>query len=62
MSWLGNRILTGNLFFVVPTMTLFQNFEKLEIVLTADIVNLASHDSTIMRIKVSQNLVKDPWF
>ena len=44
--------------FVVTTMTLFQNFEKLEIVLSTDIVNLASHHGTIMRTKVSQNLEK----
>ena len=56
MSWLENRILTGNLIFVVPTMTLFQNFEKLEIVLSTDIVNLDFHDGTITRTKVSQNL------
>ena len=49
MSWLKNRILTGNLIFGVPTMTLFQNFEKLEIVLSTDVVNLASHDGTLMR-------------
>ena len=58
MSWLENRILIGNLIFVVPTMTLFQNLEKLEIVLSIDIVNLASHHGTIMRTKVSQNLEK----
>jgi len=56
MSWFENRILSGILIFVVPTMTLFQNFEKLEIVLSTDIVNLASHDGSIMRRKVSQNL------
>ena len=48
MSWLENQIFSGNLAFVVPTMTLFQNFEKLEIVLSTDIFNLASHDGTIM--------------
>ena len=48
MSWLENRILTGNLIFAVPTMTLFQNLEKLEIVLSTYIVNLASHDGTII--------------
>ena len=58
MSWLENRILTGNLIFAVPTMTLFQNLEKLEIVLSTDIVNLASHDGTIMSTKVSQNVEK----
>ena len=58
MSWFENRILTGNLIFVVTTMTLFQNFEKLEIVLSTYIVNLASHDGSIMRRKVSQNLGK----
>ena len=61
MSWLENRILTGNLIYVVPTMTLFQNFEKLEIVLSTDIVNLASHDGTIMRTKVYQNLENASW-
>ena len=39
-------------------MTLFQNFENLEIVLSTDIVSLAFHDGTIMRTKVSQNLAK----
>jgi len=56
MSWLENQILTGNLIFRVPTRTLFQNFEKLEIVQSTYIVNLASHDGSIMRRKVSQNL------
>ena len=61
MSWLEYRILTGNLIFVVPTMTLFQNFEKLEILLSTNIVNLGSHDGTIMRTQVSQNLEKASW-
>ena len=61
MSWLEYRILTGNLIFVVPTMTIFQNFEKLEILLSTNIVNLGSHDGTIMRTQVSQNLEKVSW-
>ena len=48
----GKKKLTGNLIFVVPTMTLFHNFEKLEILLSTNIVNLASHDGTIMRTQV----------
>ena len=53
-----NWILTCNLISVVPTMKLFQNYEKLEIVLSTDSVNLASHHGTIIRTKVSQNLGK----
>ena len=56
MSWLENRIFSANLTFVVPTMTLFQNFEKLEIVLSTEIVNLGSDEDTIIRTKVCQNL------
>ena len=47
--------------FVVPSMTLFQNFENLEIVLSTDIVSLAFHDGTIMRTKVYQNLENASW-
>ena len=61
MSWLENRILTGNLIFLVPTMTLFNFFEKLEILLSIDIVNLVFPDGTIMRTQVSQNLEKVSW-